>query len=291
MRAKKDQGHPSGITDADFKRLSEFVQVQCGVRLPPGKRTLLAEMIQERLRAHGRHSFKEYLDWLLGSGHPTEELIQFVDLATSAESEFFHQADHFEYLVQTALPELIKVTGAGISRDFMIWSAGCATGEEAYTLAMVLQEFADHYPGIPFRAKVLATDISERVLATANDAIYNIEKVAPISMEMKRKYLLKSRDPNRQLVRVIPELREMVKFRRLNILDHDFGLRERMDIIFCRNRISHFNRPTQQKLVSNFCRNLSPGGYLFLGHTEELNHLQLPVVQAAPSIYRLPLSA
>ncbi len=291
MSAKKNQEHPSGITDADFKRLSEFVHLQCGVKLPPAKRTLLAEMIQERLRAHGRHSLKEYIDWLLGSGHPTEELIQFVDLATSTETEFFHQADHFEYLVQTALPELIKVTGAGISRDFMIWSAGCATGEEAYTLAMVLQEFADHYPGIPLRARVLGTDISDRVLSQANEAIYSMEKVAPISLDMKRKYLLKSKDPNRQLVRVVPELREMVKFRRLNILESDFSLRERMDIIFCRNRLTHFNRPTQQKLVNNFCRNLSPGGYLFLGPTESLQGLQVPVVQAAPAVYRMPLSA
>ncbi|MBF0096929.1 MAG: protein-glutamate O-methyltransferase CheR [Magnetococcales bacterium] len=291
MRAKKNQEHPSGISDADFKRLSEFVHLQCGVKLPPAKRTLLAEMIQERLHAHGRHSFKEYVDWLLGSGHPTEELVQFVDLATSTETEFFHQADHFEYLVQTALPELIKVTGAGISREFMIWSAGCATGEEAYTLAMVLQEFADHYPGIPLRAKVLGTDISDRVLAQANEAIYSMEKVAPISLDMKRKYLLKSKDPNRQLVRVVPELREMVKFRRLNILESDFALRERMDIIFCRNRLTHFNRPTQQKLVNNFCRNLSPGGYLFLGPTENLQGLQVPVVQAAPAVYRMPLSA
>ncbi|MEO5331092.1 MAG: methyltransferase domain-containing protein [Magnetococcus sp. YQC-5] len=283
----REQDCHSGISDKDFQRLSAFVHAQCGVQVPLAKKGLLATVIQERLRQVGRHSFKEYLEWLLGTERPDEELMQFIDAVTTRETDFFCESNHFEFMAKTAIPELIKNLGAGLSREFMIWNVGCSTGEEAYTLAMVLQEFSRHYPGIPFKAKVLATDVSSRALTTAASAIYGMAKVSPISLEMKQKYLLKSREPARQLVRIAPELRAMVKFRRLNIMDTDFGLREQMDIIFCRNVITHFDRPTQERLVNKFCHHLSPGGYLFMGRSENLNGMRVPVVQSAPTIYRM----
>ncbi|MEO5339076.1 MAG: methyltransferase domain-containing protein [Magnetococcus sp. MYC-9] len=284
----REQEHHAGLSDKDFHRLVAFVYAQCGIEVPLAKKPLLAARIQERLRQVGRHSSKEYVDWLLGSGHSGEELTQFVDVVTTHETDFFQDAEHFEYMVQTAVPELIKELGAGISRDFMIWSVGCATGEETYTLAMVLHEFSRHYPGIQFKARILATDLSKRALTTASTAVYSMEKVAPISMELKQKYLLKSRDPGKRLVRVGPELRAMVKFRHLNIMDADFGLREQMDVIFCRNVINHFDRSTQAKLVNKFCHYMSPGGYLFLGRSENLQGLRVPLVSSAASVYRMP---
>ncbi|MBF0461110.1 MAG: methyltransferase domain-containing protein [Magnetococcales bacterium] len=282
-----ERDYHTDISDKDFRRLSAFIQSQCGIVLPLAKKTLLETMIQERMQSVGLYSCKEYIDWVLGAEQPGEELIQFIDIVITRETDFFHEADHFEFMAQTALPELIKTSGAGISREFMIWSAGCATGEEAYTLAMVLTEFSHHYPGIQFKAKVLATDFSDRVLTTATDAIYEMGKVASISLELKRKYLLKSKDPGKRLVRVAPELRAMVKFRRLNFLDADFGLREQMDIIFCRHVISHFDRPTQEKLINKVCRYLSPGGYLFLGQAETLHDLAVPLTQVVPTVYRM----
>ncbi|MBF0400322.1 MAG: methyltransferase domain-containing protein [Magnetococcales bacterium] len=285
----EEQDDCLGFSDQDFQQLSAFVQAQCGIQVPIAKRTLLIEVIQERLRQVGKRTFKEYMEWLLGTERPDEELMQFIDAVTIRETDFFHAADHFEFMVKTAIPELIKELGAGLSREFMIWNVGCSTGEEAYTLAMVLQEFSSHYPGIPFKAKVLATDVSSRALTTAASAVYGMAKVSPISLEMKQKYLLKSREPARRLVRIVPEVRAMVKFRRLNIMDADFGLREQMDVIFCRNVIAHFDRPTKEKLVNKFCHYLSPGGYLFMGHSEDLGGLKIPVVPSSvASIYRMP---
>ncbi|MBF0178971.1 MAG: protein-glutamate O-methyltransferase [Magnetococcales bacterium] len=277
-----------GISDKDFQRLSEFIYAQCGIMMPPAKKTMLTARIQKRLRLVGMHSFKEYIDWVLNPDESGEELIQFIDIVTTNKTDFFREPAHFEYLAQNALPELIKTAGAGVRRELMVWSAGCSTGEEPYTLAMVLKEFAQHYPGINFRAKILATDISSRVLRTASNAVYDLEKVSPIPLGLKRKYLLKSKDPTKRLVRVTPELRSMVNFRRLNFMDGEFGLRERMDVIFCRNVIIYFDRPTQERLINKFCRYLSPGGFLFVGHSETLNNLKVPVVQAAPTIYRMP---
>jgi chemotaxis protein methyltransferase CheR len=125
-------------------------------------------------------------------------------------------------------------------------------------------------------------------LRSASDAVYDMDKVGPVPLGLKRKYLLKSKDPTKKLVRIAPDIRAMVNFRRLNFMDADFGLREKMDIIFCRNVIIYFDRPTQERLINKFCRYLSPGGYLFVGHSETLNNLKVPVVQAAPTIYRMP---
>ncbi len=284
----EEQDSRSAISDADFRRLSEFVSAQYGIMMPLTKKNLFIDRMQKRLPLVGMRSFKDYIDWVLDNKQSGEELIQFIDVVTTKETDFFHEASHFEFLVQTALPELIKSSGAGIRRDLMIWSAGCSSGEEPYTLAMVIKEFAHHYPGIDFRARVLATDISSQALATATDAVYDREKAAPIPLGLKQKYLLKSRDPAQNLIRIVPELRDMVKFRSLNVMDADFGLRELMDIIFCRNLIIHFNRPAQEDLVNKICRYLSPGGYLFLGHAENLNNLRVPVVPASATVYRMP---
>ncbi|MBF0342449.1 MAG: protein-glutamate O-methyltransferase [Magnetococcales bacterium] len=283
-----DHDPHAGISDKDFQRLSEFIYSQCGIMMPPSKKTMLTARIQKRLRQVGLHSFKEYIDWVLDPQQSGEELIQFIDIVTTNKTDFFREPAHFEFMAQTALPELIKTSGAGVRRELMIWSAGCSTGEEPYTLAMVLREFAQHYPGINFRAKILATDISSRVLRSASDAVYDMDKVGPVPLGLKRKYLLKSKDPTKKLVRIAPEIRAMVNFRRLNFMDADFGLREKMDIIFCRNVIIYFDRPTQERLINKFCRYLSPGGFLFVGHSETLNNLKVPVVQTAPTIYRMP---
>ncbi|MBF0284933.1 MAG: protein-glutamate O-methyltransferase [Magnetococcales bacterium] len=283
-----DEGSEYGLSEKQFKRLSEFIYSQCGIMMPPSKKTMLTARIQKRLRVLGLRSFAEYVDWVLDPGSSDDELINFIDIVTTNKTDFFREPSHFEYLVQNVLPELIRVEGAGVRRPLTIWSAGCSTGEEPYTLAMVLQEFAERSPGINFTAQILATDISTRVLSKAQNAVYEMEKVQTIPLAMKRKYLLKSKDPMKKLVRFTPELRGMVRFRRLNFMDHDFGLREKMDVVFCRNVVIYFDRPTQEKLVNKFCRYMLPGAYLFMGHSETLNNLRVPVVQVAPTIYRLP---
>lgn len=277
-----------GLSTRDFTRLSDFIYEQCGIKMPPSKKTMLEARMQKRLRLLGMSSFADYVAWILSPGESDDELIHFIDIVTTNKTDFFREAGHFEYLVQSTLPELIKSEGAGVKRRLTVWSAGCSTGEEPYTLAMVLSEFGERYPGFNFNFQILATDISTRVLEKARSGIYEMEKVEPIPLALKKKYLLRSKDSSKGLVRIAPELRNLVRFRRVNFMDEDFGLRENMDVIFCRNVIIYFDKPTQERLINKFCKYLITGGYLFVGHSETLNNLNVPVVQVAPTIYRLP---
>ena len=256
--------------------------------MPASKKTMLTARLQKRLRVLRLRSFKDYVEWVLNPAESENELINFIDIVTTNKTDFFREPAHFEFLAQTSLPQLIKSQGAGVRRAFWIWSAGCSSGEEPYTMAIVLKEFSEHYPGIDFKTNILATDISTRVLEKAASAIYDMEKVEALPIVLKKKYLLRSKDRQKKQVRIAEELRSMVRFRRLNFMDADFCLRERMDVIFCRNVIIYFDRPTQERLINKFCRYLIPGGYLFIGHSETLNNLNVPVVQVAPTIYQLP---
>ena len=144
---------------------------------------------------------------------------------------------------------------------------------------MVLKEF-----GLNFL--IIATDISTKVLEKARLAVYDHERVSPIPLEMKKRYLLISKDRTKKLYRVVPELRERVEFRRLNFMDGDFGFREPIDVIFCRNVIIYFDKPTQERLLKKFCQYLSVHGHIFIGHSETLFGMDLPLVQTAPTVYR-----
>ncbi|MBI5664672.1 MAG: protein-glutamate O-methyltransferase [Nitrospirae bacterium] len=277
----------ASLSEKDFRRLSEFIHKECGIKMPEVKKVLLEARLRKRLRALGMHSYTEYCDYLFSPEGTRDELIHMIDVVTTNKTDFFREAGHFDYLVQTALPELIRLYGANIRRTYTLWSAGCSTGEEPHTLAMVLSEFAQRQHGFYF--SILATDISTKVLEHARRGIYKEEVTEPVPMAMKMKYLLKGKDNNKGLVRVGPQLRSLITFRRLNFMAGDFGMSGPVDIIFCRNVIIYFDRPTQEKLLNRFARHLIPGGYLFMGHSETLNGLAVPLVCAGPMVYRKPL--
>jgi chemotaxis protein methyltransferase CheR len=272
------------ISEREFRLLGEFIQRELGIKMPKTKRTMLEGRLQKRLRALGSESFREYCDYLFSPEGMKNELIHMFDMVTTNKTEFFREPGHFDYLTGTVLPMLRGEEGAGSRRPLRIWSAGCSTGEEPYTLAMVLSNYSEAVRRTPYL--ILASDVSSRVLDTASMAIYPEAKAAPIPMEFKKKYLLRSKDRSKSLVRIVPELRHNVQFRRINFME-DFGLRENMDIIFCRNVIIYFDRPTQEKLLSRFCQHLEPGGFVFMGHSETLNGLNVPLVPVAPTVYRM----
>jgi chemotaxis protein methyltransferase CheR len=184
--------------------------------------------------------------------------------------------------VATALPELTSRNASG--RPLIIWSAGCSSGEEPYTLAMVLNEYALTHTG--FRYRIMATDISTSILKKALMAVYTEEVAGPVPRALKRKYFLRSREPGAGRVRVSPELRGQVEFRRLNFMDPDYGLTEKADAIFCRNVIIYFDRPTQERILRKLAHHLAPGGFLFVGHAETLHDMDLPLTPVAPALYR-----
>ena len=274
---------PAVLSDKVFNRFSSFIYDEVGIKLPMAKRTMLEARLNKRLKAYHFSSFEEYADYVFSVEGRNEELVNLIDVVTTNKTDFFREPVHFEYLVKNAIPSLIDSHDAGFRKPFRIWSAGCSTGEEPYTMSMVLSEFALTQPG--FKASILATDISTVVLNRAKNAIYAEDRVDTIPLPLKRKYLLKSKDRDRPLVRVLPALRSMIQFRRLNFME-EFGMHEHMDVIFCRNVIIYFDKPTQERLLNKFCKQLVKGGYLFLGHSETLSGLNVPLTPVASTVYR-----
>ncbi len=271
-----------GLARADFDRLRSLIYAESGISLGPDKKTMLEVRLKRRLRSLGFSCCAEYCDFVFAPDGGQDELVHLIDAVTTNKTDFFREAGHFDYLVSTALPELAARRGS--TRKSLIWSAGCSTGEEPYTLAMLLSEYAQGCAG--FRFGILATDICTEVLDKAALGIFKTEAARPIPLELRRKYFMRSRDPKSDLVRIVPELRALIEFRRLNFMDADFGLAEPAEIIFCRNVIIYFDRPTQVRLLERLTRHLTPGGYFFAGHSESLQGMDLPLVPVAPSVYR-----
>jgi len=272
------------LTDRDFQRFSRLVYEHCGIKLPTHKRSMLEARLRKRLRVHNLDNFEDYANLIFSQDADAEELVKLIDVVTTNKTDFFREPAHFDYLVRTALPYLVEHFGCGITAPLRVWSAGCSTGKEPYTLAMVLKEYQTTHPG--FRFDILGTDICTDVLDKAVQGVYAAIKAEPVPAALKKKYLLKSKNPESRQVRVIPELRTLVRFRRLNFMDESFGFHEPFDIIFCRNVIIYFDRPTQERLLTKLVQELDSGRYIFLGHSETLLGLNLPLTQVAPSVYR-----
>jgi chemotaxis protein methyltransferase CheR len=274
----------AGMSNEIFTRLSDFIYSESGIKMPATKKTMLEARLQKRLRVMGLSSFNEYCSYLFSPDGLANELVHMLDVVTTNKTEFFREPGHFDYLTANVIPELIRSAGAGIRRPFMIWSAACSSGEEPYTLAMVMDQFGRRNQGFTFQ--VLGTDISTKVLDTAKEAIYEDDRIEGIPEGLRRVYLLRSRDRKKGLVRVAPELRAHVRFRRLNFMEEDFGMRERMDVIFCRNVLIYFDRPTQETVINRLCNHLQPGGYLFTGHSETINGMNVPLRPVANTVSR-----
>ena len=274
--------HDESISTRDYTRLCNLIYDKAGIRLGTEKKTMLEVRIKRRLKALELSSYGQYCDYLLGHQGLKEELVSLIDVVTTNKTDFFREPKHFNFLVETALPELTARDGGG--RPLLIWSAGCSSGEEPYTLAMVLSEYGQTHPG--FRFRILATDISTNVLAKAEMGVYSSDVVDPVPPALKRKYLMGSRDPGSGKVRVVPELRRLIEFRRLNFMDADYRLTEKADAIFCRNVIIYFDRATQEKVLQRLSKHLAPRGYMFVGHAETLHDMDLPLTPVAPALYR-----
>lgn len=277
-------GLPIEMSDETFFRFSEFVTSHLGIKMPDVKKTMLQSRLQKRMRMLGLHSYEDYYRHVFGVQGRKTELPHMIDAVTTNKTDFFREPMHFQYLAETALPMLMSTERAVDQRHFRFWSAGCSTGAEPYTLAMVLSSFAEKHGA--FRYTILGTDISQKVLKEAIKGVYEAQMTAPIPGEMRKKYLLRSRDPKKKVVRVVPEIRAAVQFRQLNFMDPEYGLCQRMDAAFCRNVLIYFDRPTRERVINRICRHLLPGGYLFIGHSETLNGLDVPLAQVKATIYR-----
>jgi chemotaxis protein methyltransferase CheR len=272
------------LSAESLERFCSFITHELGIKMTPAKLPMLQSRLQRRLRDLGIPTLEAYQHFLFNSPDGEAERVHFIDAVTTNKTDFFREPQHFDYLTRTALPALDADPAGARPWPFRLWCAGCSSGEEPYTLAMVLSEFATQRPGFEFA--LLATDISQRVLEHAANAVYATERIDPVAPALRTKYLLRSRDPTRAVVRIAPELRRRVTFHRLNFMDSDYHVRDRFEVIFFRNVMIYFDKPTQESVIRKLCQHLVPGGYLFVGHSESLAGLAVPLRCVATAVYQ-----
>lgn len=269
------------LEDPDFQRLSSYIMSQFGIKLPPNKKTLLQCRLQKRLKTLQHGSFKEYIDYVFSSKGQQDEVWNMIDAVSTNKTDFFREPQHFEFLLDQGIEEYLQQTG---KNRLSVWSAGCSSGEEPYTLSMVLKEASQS--GRFFDFNIVATDISESVLQHAVVGIYKEEKTHTIPADYKKKYLLRGKNNYENKVRISSELRKKIEFRKYNLLSTDYAALGKFDFIFCRNVMIYFEREVQQRLLKQFCKILNPGGYLFVGHSESITGFTLPLKHIKPTIFK-----
>lgn len=252
------------LSDKDFKFICQLVYANTGIVLDERKRVMVYRRLMRRTRELAIGSFSEYCRLL--SDSKSNELPNFINAITTNLTSFFREAHHFDYLKNTFIPE--HVQSHSKSRRLRIWSAGCSTGEEPYTLAITLMQAMS---GIikQWDAKILATDLDTNVLDTAKAGIYKADRVADIPTAITKRWFKKGKGENEHLLRVEPSLRGLIIFKQLNLLS-DWPMRGPFDVIMCRNVLIYFDRATQEMLVNRYSQLLRPGGLLILGHSESV---------------------
>ena len=268
------------LNDGLFQKFSDLVYEKTGIFLKPEKKELLNARLGKRLRATGITSFKQYYEYVIND-RSGDELVHLIDSVSTNFTSFFRENSHFEILSSTVLPAFVK-EGRGKNKEILLWSSASSSGEEPYTMAMVVEDFVSRHPGMRYR--IMATDISTRVLAQAKRGVYADERVTKVPTPFLKKYFQKGVGNSDGYVKVKDELQRMVHFDRFNLMG-DFPWRAAIDVIFCRNVMIYFNRETQQELVSKFHEALTPGGYLFIGHSESISGLKHNFTQVDATAY------
>ena len=257
------------ISDQEFESLRSLIYQRFGINLTDQKRSLLVGRLQKLLRTNGFSTFEDYYAFLQrdGSGQALSDLI---NLISTNYTYFNREKDHFDFFYQTALPTVVKRLRQQNRKDLRIWCAGCSTGEEPYTLLMLMAEFFGS-DSRNWDAGILATDISERVLEIARSGVYPEDRVSQVPEQLRRKYFVKRQDGQ---FAIRDDLRREATFRRFNLMNSQFPFKKPFQIIFCRNVMIYFDQPTRDALVRRFHQATEPGGYLFIGHSETLgrNH-------------------
>lgn len=269
------------LSEKDFGVFSRFIYSEFGIKMPPIKRVMLQGRLLKRIRELGFTTYSEYKDYFFSDEGQANELLHFLSVVTTNKTDFFREPGHFIFLKEVVLPEF---NNQNSNQPFKVWSAGCSSGEEPYTISMVLNEFERVNPF--FKFEILGTDISANVLEKATKGIYPMSKTETIPLELKRRYFLKSKDVQTPTVRVKPILQNRLKLGYLNLMDPYYDIKDTFDLIFCRNVLIYFDRATQEKVITKLCNHLKPGGYFFIGHSESLSGMNLPLEHIKPTIFK-----
>lgn len=264
-------------TQEDFDFLRKISNQHSGILVPDDKFDMFYSRLSKRVRLLGFTRFKQYCDYL--QHHPEQEFTEFINAVTTNLTSFFREKHHFDYLAETVLPELLKKNQA--QRQIKVWSAGCSTGEEPYSLAMTLLE------NVPsgWDVKILATDLDTNVLATAAEGIYALERVTSIGEQRLKRWFQKGVGVQSRKARARADLRRIIHFKQLNLMQ-DWPMQGVFDVIFCRNVLIYFDRDTKARLVNRYAGLLRQGGHLFIGHSESLHQIDVPFMLVGHTIYR-----
>jgi len=268
------------FSERNFARLADLIQSYSGIKMPPGKRTMLATRLRPRLAALGLPHLDAYCSHCFDQNGLQDELEHLINAVTTNKTDFFREPGHFDFLRERLLPDAVQAGRTQLT----FWSAAASIGAEAYTIAMVMEAFRSAQRGPDYQ--ILATDISTEVLQVGISGQYPAEMVAPVPAALRARYVLEPRDPARGLVRIAPALRAKIAWARLNLMDTHYPAGENMDAIFCRNILIYFDRPTQARVLRQLCAHLAPGGYLLLGHSESCAGLDLPLITVRNSIFQ-----
>ncbi len=273
-----DSGGLMDLTDKEFKELSRFIYNRFGINLTEKKRALLKGRLNKVVRSLGFSSYRDYYEFIK-KDETNSSLLVLIDKISTNHTYFFRGKDHYDYMVDTVLPEIDS--GPRGKDKLRIWSAGCSSGQEAYTIAMVLKVY---YGGLSTRdIGILGTDISMTALEQARKGLYPLENLN----EMPSYYKDKSfENAGNSQVKIDKSLQEMVLFKRLNLMNKAYPFQGKFHIIYCRNVMIYFDNKTRVELVNRFYDYIHPGGYLFVGHSESLCRKSSPFRYIKPAIYR-----
>ncbi len=268
------------LSDADFKKISTLIYELCGINLQDGKKELVRARLGKRIREGDFQSFKDYFQYLLQEDSG-QELIHLLDSISTNFTSFFRENQHFDYLKNEFLPEIME-RKKNQGRKLFFWSAGCSSGEEVYSIAITVLETLGLLS--TWDLKVHGTDISTKVLKTAQTGVYSREMVQSLPPAMIKRYFLRGDNRWNGFVRVKDEVKQYVSFRRLNFIE-PFLFQEPFDCIFCRNVMIYFDKKTQASLIHRFYDCLDKKGVLLIGHSESLSGIQHPFRYVRPAIY------
>lgn len=261
------------MTSRDYKRIQRLIKEVIGVDLNDHKKNMVYTRLHKRLKILGLNNFEDYIAHLR---HSDDEMAEFVNAVTTNVTSFFRENHHFEHLAQTVVPELIERKLKAGSRQIKIWSAGCSTGQEPYSIAISLLEAIPNPSS--WNIEITATDINTEVLAVAKTGVYDSASVDGVDFKILRQYFEKGIGTNEGKVRVRPNLKKLIHFKPLNLME-SWHFKDRFDVIFCRNVLIYFDNKTQAKIVERYCDRLAERGVLYIGHSETLvdtHHLFQP---------------
>ena len=280
MSAPAHTSFDDNLTQRDFRQLSSFIYDYCGIKMPDTKRTMLEGRLRKRLRATGHATFSDYCRFLFRDGGMESESIFLIDVVTTNKTDFFREPNHFDFMVKVALPEL----GVKGNRRIKAWSSACSTGAEPYTMAMVMADATEK--GVINDFSILATDLSTDVLSKAQTGIYTKDLVAPVPNDYAQKYIMQPKDKHRNEVRITPKLRSKIGFGRLNLMNPTYDIGEPVQMVLCRNVLIYFDKKTQAHVLQQLCKCLAKDGYLFIGHSESITGIDLPIKQVANTVFK-----